>query len=833
MGGTPSTPPYLADFNGDHRPDVIVGLADGSLYAMGGAKGNNLWSLKTGTGRVSILAAGDVGGDGSPDVLIASGDTLFLIAGASGEKLWETKAPSAVNGSAIGALKDKATPAVLLASTDGIYALDGAAGKAIWSFTADGGANWVQTKAGIDEKLKSVVATSPKGIIYELTASGGLLQSYTLPGPFSGAFLTGDLDRSGRLSIISAYKDSLRRYRTDIPLSSGSVLRGGAPGILPETTLDYYAPAGAFAGRKPPEAKDRTEDQRPSSALAEEYYLEGKGHLEENRWSEAIRAFKRASEIDPGYKKEDIRGGIASAEDRLTETKSLYDQAMRSFNRRQWRRSIDLLKQATSITPGYPEAQEKIKGAEEEMGKAEEHYLAGRRLMESGRAQEAVSQLRAALDVDPGHEGARKLLRSINNLGTIAIIALTALLGGGAALYLAFWFRGGDRRIERRIDRLQEKLLENPSRSDVLEELSGLLLKAGRYDDRSTKIYEKALKAGYNSDKLTEVLSHIYLRGGRSDETALKIYEQAFAAAPGDQALLKAIGNIYLDQEREDEVALRIYEQLSEVVEDEYLYKMLSYIYGKREATDDRAMGIYAKALSYNPNDLGLISFLAGRHLIRDEPDRAAEMCRKALSLLPEEKAKGSTKLVESMVRSCYQTADIYAKEGRPQEAVDLLECASNLFPHRQEIVDRLLKLYEAQFDHGARDDWPNRLKLARIYREKGRVDVAMSKLVGLPPDDPAMKVGYASEMSKCLLLKGDARSAIYLLEEVLEGSRVSDETEELYYDLALAYQKAGLEDKYNITLGKIMVYDVNYKDVVRRIGESGRRSKGIEKGEP
>ena len=820
-----ATPPYLADFNRDLRPDLVVGLDDGSVHVLGGSKGSKQWSLKTGAGRASILTVGDVGGDGVPDVLAASGNTLFLIAGASGEKLWEVKTPSPITSATRGTMKNRETPVILLTSAESIRALDGIGGQEIWNLVPKEGVAWVEIKPGEERKSQSVLASSPNGVLYELTEGGRLLGSHSLSQTFSIPILVGDLDRSGRLSVVSANKDSLHRYRTDISIESGRVLRGRSSASGPDMTLDYYAPAGAFAGR----TSSETATPSQTSILAEEHYAKGQAFIGNRRWTESIESFKKVSELDPEYKKEDIRTGMTVAEDRLKETKNLYDQAIRNFNRRRWRQAIDLFKQAASITPNHPDARGKIREAEGELEQAQAHYLAGLRFVEEGMTQDAVVQLRAALDLDPGHQEARRLLRSIGNLGTILLISLTAILGGGAAVYLALWIRGGDRRLERRIDRLEEELREDPSRTDVVTELSDLLLKVERYDDGAVAVYQGALEAGHNGDRLTGILSHIYLGQGLKDQASLDVYERSLMASPGDRELLKAVGNIYLDQEREDETALGVYERLNEVVEDEYLDKMLAYIYGKKEATDDGAMKVYARALGYNPNDLSLMSFMAQAHLIRGEPERAAEICRRALSLLSEEKEEKPSQSVETIMEACTRTADMYTADERLDEAIEILERASETFPDRQEIVDRLLRLYEGQFVRGVGGDQSNRLKLAKIYRKKGRVEEAINELVRLPLDDADIKIDYALEMGKCLLIKNDARSVIGLLEETLEGHKVNDQTEELYYDLALAYQQEGLEDKYNITLGKIMVYDLDYKDVVQRIGNSNRDSKGEE----
>lgn len=815
MGSSLGSSPQFADLNNDKRPDIVTGLTDGSVHALGGVKGESLWSFKIGVERTSILALGDLGGDGVADILVTSGDSLSLIAGASGERLWEIKITSPVKSAAIVSPEGEIESWVLLASDDGVRALDGIEGSVSWNFAPEGGATWVSTKPGEE----SVIVFSPNGAIHQLTSRGLELLNYSLSQPPSIPILAGDLDRSGRLSVVSAHKDFLFHHKTAISLASDRVLEGGVMGSDPEASLDYYASPQAFAARE----SARSEALSATVVLAEEHYRNGEGHLKAREWTLAIEAFRKTLERYPDYKKEDVRRGIATAEDRLRESEDLYTKGLRDFDRRRWRGAIEFLRGAVVVTPGHSDAGEKIKQAQEELARAHAYYLTGLRFVEEGMTQEAVLQLRTALDVDPGHEEAKKLLREIGNLGTILIVALTTVIGGGTALYLVLWFRGGERRLGERIDRLEEELGKDPARVDVLAELSTLLLKVGRYDDGAVKVYEDALATGYNQDRLTQVLASIYLEDGREDEAALEIYERALKTSPQEEELLKAVGNIYLDQEREGEGALWVYERLSEIVEDEYLDRMLAYLYGKKEIIDDRAMRVYAKALSYNPNDFTLVSFLIQIHLIRHEPDQAAEMCRRGLSLTPEEKEE--KRVQETALAVAFsRTADMYTENGRFSEAIDTLEYASVHLPESVEIDDKLLRLYEDRSTGNSGDDRSNRIKLARIYREKGKVDQAIAKLESLPLSDVHRRIDYVLEMGKCLTLKDKAKTAIRLIEQTLEGQKVNEETQELYYDLALAYQQEGLDDKYNITLGKIMVYDLDYKDVVQRVGKYNRQ---------
>ncbi len=74
-GGDVWTVRAIDDLNNDGNQDVIAGSFDYHVYAMDGVDGTVLWSYDTGNRVFSVYPAGDLDGDGRPEVVVGTQDT--------------------------------------------------------------------------------------------------------------------------------------------------------------------------------------------------------------------------------------------------------------------------------------------------------------------------------------------------------------------------------------------------------------------------------------------------------------------------------------------------------------------------------------------------------------------------------------------------------------------------------------------------------------------------------------------------------------------------------------------------------------------------------------
>lgn len=87
--------PAVADLDGDGKPEIVVALSDGRLYAFN-ANGVEQWSVSLGDvadtyGNHVMNGApviGDLDGDGKPEIVVGSMDDNLYVFNANGTPRW-------------------------------------------------------------------------------------------------------------------------------------------------------------------------------------------------------------------------------------------------------------------------------------------------------------------------------------------------------------------------------------------------------------------------------------------------------------------------------------------------------------------------------------------------------------------------------------------------------------------------------------------------------------------------------------------------------------------------------------------------------------------------
>lgn len=208
------------DVDGDGNPDVAVGTAPGAIYAIEGRTQVTLWSFQASSYYVGAIVIADFNKDGIGDILAGSnGDmkiktwnsNVYAIDGSSGIPLWVNTAPvMTILSIAIGYFNDDEIPDVVVGSADcACYGLDGSTGETLWVNRAPFNAVLCVAVGDFDgDRLDDAVAGSGKEIYAIKGLTGETLWINQAPLPMISSVATADLNQDGIDDVIAGSWDT-------------------------------------------------------------------------------------------------------------------------------------------------------------------------------------------------------------------------------------------------------------------------------------------------------------------------------------------------------------------------------------------------------------------------------------------------------------------------------------------------------------------------------------------------------------------------------------------------------------------------------------------------
>jgi outer membrane protein assembly factor BamB len=156
VSGLVACAPAVADFRGIGRSDVaFTTWDDRSIVMVDGKTGEILWRRKTDAPNMQGISAGDLDGDGRPDVVAASFDGhVYGLRGSDGALLWmQSIAGGGGSNPVVVQLEAQGPPHVLVISALGrLYVLNALTGDEIWTPNIDGRAKVTGSPITVDDK---------------------------------------------------------------------------------------------------------------------------------------------------------------------------------------------------------------------------------------------------------------------------------------------------------------------------------------------------------------------------------------------------------------------------------------------------------------------------------------------------------------------------------------------------------------------------------------------------------------------------------------------------------------------------------------------------------
>ncbi|NUQ00711.1 MAG: PQQ-binding-like beta-propeller repeat protein [Armatimonadetes bacterium] len=199
--------PTVADLNGDNRLEVVVATDKGTVLALAGANGAELWSLPTSVERfLNAPLIADVDGDQTTEVIVLGNryGTKLCINGEDGSSLWQKAGTGeGIPGQAtVSALTPNGPMRLLYVTDNELNCLDAATGDELWKVSL-GKSDGAVTVGDLDGGDREILVGTNDGRLVCLDSAGQQKWQANVGGRSVKPALTVDLDNDGQTEVLA------------------------------------------------------------------------------------------------------------------------------------------------------------------------------------------------------------------------------------------------------------------------------------------------------------------------------------------------------------------------------------------------------------------------------------------------------------------------------------------------------------------------------------------------------------------------------------------------------------------------------------------------------
>lgn len=239
------------DLDGDGRPEVAAGSYDRRLYVVDAA-GAERWAYDTG-GSVFSLDAADLDGDGRSEIMAGSEDGALRLFSEAGELRWEMPLGGRVTAVAALDVDGDDWPEIVAGSRSPAWTAAGTRGT-VWVLRPDGALRWQRPAPGAPTALAIIGAVMNRGVAMG-TEDGAIVALDPLGGPLWEQFASGYIRSLAPLRSGVAAGDragTVRVLTVDGETTFAAALGGPIPVVAPadldaDGTFELLAGVGGEA----------------------------------------------------------------------------------------------------------------------------------------------------------------------------------------------------------------------------------------------------------------------------------------------------------------------------------------------------------------------------------------------------------------------------------------------------------------------------------------------------------------------------------------------------------------------------------------------------------